>query len=589
MKNLGKRICGRSYFLEAEEGGRRQTMSKRKQVEEELKKAYDEMARQVKERNANLTESNEELKREIEERRRTEDALRRSEENYRLLIKTLPSIVYIGLKDWSIKLFDDKIESITGYGVDEFNSRKMKWSDVIHEEDLETAKESFLKAIKTDRSYVREYRIKSKSGDMRWIQDRGYIVCDRQGEVEYVTGVLFDISDVKRQDEAVKKNEMLLQTVFDGIPDPLVLMDESLKVRIINHAAIRYYQIEKPQDIKGICCFEALLGKSAPCEGCQVPVAIASRKSGSFERKGVMNPNNLEQVNIYHFDEKDHLFGGALMRILDITESRLIERKIIHNEKLASLGLMVSCITHEITNPISAITFNAPILKDYINTMISIVDDYAKDLEDFELFQMPYPQFRKDAFKITANILHASKRVNTILSDLRKLYGNKKQQIKRWSDPKQVIERVIALVGVEIHQQVKSFEVNISENLPKIYTDTDSVEQILTNLLLNAVHAVDKEDSRVKLDATMGNTWQDHFIIEVSDNGCGMDQETQSNIFNPFFSTKEPDKGTGLGLYMCQTLVQDLDGRIEVQSELGNGSVFRVVLPDIERRSARRL
>ena len=172
------------------------------------------------------------------------------------------------------------------------------------------------------------------------------------------------------------------------------------------------------------------MGKSAPCEGCQVPAAIASRKSGSFERKGFMNPNNLELVNIYNFDEKGHNVGGALMRIQDITESRLMERKMIHNEKLASLGLTISCITHEIANPISAITLNVPILKDYINAMVSIVDIYAKDQEDFELFQMPYPRFRKDALKITENILHASKRINTTLTNLRGLYERIKRNIK---------------------------------------------------------------------------------------------------------------------------------------------------------------
>jgi signal transduction histidine kinase len=352
---------------------------------------------------------------------------------------------------------------------------------------------------------------------------------------------------------------------------------------------LRYYQFEKFDDISGLCCYDALTGKSAPCEGCQVPAAVNSRKSGSFERVGMMDSNNLEQVTLYHFDEKNHLFGGTLMHILDITKTRLMERKMIHNEKLASLGLMVSCITHEITNPMSAITFNAPILKDYTKAMISIIDEYVEDIQDFQLFQMPYLKFREDAVKIITNILYASQRIQNTVSDLRKLYGDKKRQVKRWSDLNQVIERVIAVVGVEINQRVESFEVNIPENLPKIYTDTDSIEQILTNLLINAAQAADTEDSRVKIDLILGNSWEDHLIIEVSDNGYGMDQETLSKIFNPFFSTKPPGQGTGLGLYVCQDLIKDLDGRIEVQSEAGKGSVFRVVLSDADRRSARRI
>ena len=525
----------------------------------------------------------------ITELKEAEESLRKSEEKYRLMLKTLPGVVYKGYPDWRVEFVDNKIEALTGYAPDTFNSGRFKWSDIIAEEDFEAVKEDFIQALKTEKVYTREYRIRHISGEILWIQDRGYIVCNNSGEVEFISGFLFDITDRKRQEAEYQKTRKLLQTVFDGIPDPLVLLDERLKVRILNRAAMGYYQIEKPLDINGICCYEALLGKSAPCEGCQVPAVVASRKSGSFERKGVMNPNNLELVDIYSFDEKGHNFGGALMRIQDITESRLMERKMIHNEKLASLGLTISCITHEIANPIGAITLNAPILKDYINAMVSIVDDYAKNKEYFELFQMPYPQFRKDALKITANILHASKRINTTVTNLRGLYEKHKERHKDWVDLKQLMEKINAVAGVEINQYVEFFEINIPENLPKIYTEPDAVEQILTNLLINAAHAADKNDSRVKLDVSKGNTWKEHLIIELNDNGCGMDPETQSKIFDPFFTTKASGQGTGLGLYICQDLVKDLGGRIEVESEPGRGSVFKVVLPDIERRSTKRL
>ncbi len=562
---------------------------KRKQAEEDLQKAHDTLEHRVKERTAEIEKVNERLGVEIEERGQAERAVRESEERYALAIAGSTD----GIWDWDILsdtvFYSERFREFLGYSSEEFSSTLEAFRSCLHPDEADAVMTAVKQHLQERVPYNIKYRLQTKWGEYRWFHARGQAIWDSKGNATRMSGSIQDITDHKKQEEEFRKTKKLLQSVFDGIPDPLVLMDERLKVRIINRAAIRYYQIEKPEDISGKCCYEALLGKSAPCEGCQVPAAVASRKSGSFERKGVMNPNNLEQVDIYHFDEKGHNFGGALMRIHDITESRLMERKMIHNEKLASLGFAISCITHEIANPISAITFNAPILKDYINAMIPIVDDYAKGLQDFELFQMPYPQFRKDAFKITANILHASQRINTTVSDLRKLYGQKKQQEKRWVDLKHLVERINAVTGIEIHQYVKSLEINIPENLPKIYTDPDAVEQILTNLLINAAHAADKQDSRVKLDVMQGDTWKDHFIIELSDNGCGMDQKTMSKIFNPFFTTKAPGQGTGLGLYVCQDLVKDLGGRIEVQSEPGNGSVFRVVLPDIERRLARRL
>jgi len=402
----------------------------------------------------------------ITELKEAEESLQKSEEKYRLLITMLPGVLYKGYPDWRVEFIDEKIVALTGYSTDVFNSGRSKWSDIIVKEDLERVKKSFIDAFKKDKVFIREYRIRELSGELRWIQDRGNIVLNDRGEIKYISGVFFDITDRKKQEEEYNKTRNLLQTVFDGIPDPLVLLDESLKVRILNRAAMHYYQIEKTENIRGTCCYEAVMGKSAPCEGCLVPVTIASGKSGSFERKGVMNPNNLEQVNIYRFDEKGHNFGGALMHIQDITESRLMERKMIHNEKLALLGLTVSCITHEIANPMSAIIFNAPILKDYINTIIPIVDDYAKDREDVEFFQMPYLQFRKDVFKIIENVLHASKRINTIVSNLRKLYDKKRAQNKSWVNLKQLIEKINAVMGVEVNQHVKSFEI-ILKTCPK--------------------------------------------------------------------------------------------------------------------------
>ena len=148
----------------------------------------------------------------ITERKQAEVSLRASEEKYRLLVKNIKSIVYKGYKDWSVEFFDNKIELIVGYTADEFNSKRMKWNDIIVEEDIETARESFVKALKTDKSYVREYRINSKTGDIQWIQERGYIVCDNKGEIDSVSGVFFNITDLKQAEEALRiSRENLLE------------------------------------------------------------------------------------------------------------------------------------------------------------------------------------------------------------------------------------------------------------------------------------------------------------------------------------------------------------------------------------------
>jgi signal transduction histidine kinase len=379
----------------------------------------------------------------------------------------------------------------------------------------------------------------------------------------------------------------MLQTIFDGISDPLVMFDNDMKVRMLNRSAVEYYNVEF-HDVIGRRCYQAFKGRSGPCEECNIPSAIIGGRSVTFERRGFMDPRRSEQVVIYPIRERDSEAGSAIKRISDVTEARRMERQLMQSEKLASLGFLVSGVAHEINNPNNFITFNLPILRDYLQEIIPIIDDYADEHQDFELFDMSYPEFRKDIFKLLDNIEHGSKRINTTVSSLREFSRNKDKVEKYLVDIGQVIEKGLAISRGEIRRMVKSFEVNIPEGLPRINTDPQILEHILINLLINAAQAADKEDSWVRVSVSLGNTWWDHLNIEVSDNGCGMDKETIGKIFDPFFTTKPSGKGTGVGLSVCHTQVESLGGRIEVESEPGKGSTFRVILTEKNRRRVKR-
>jgi PAS domain S-box-containing protein len=139
-----------------------------------------------------------EISRDMTESKRAERALRESEEKYRMLISNLPSIVFKGYADWSIEFIDEKIEFLTGYSVDEFSSQRIKWSDLMLEEDIASARGAFIQALKGDRSYVREYRIRTRTGEVLWLQERSQIICGENDQIAYVSGVFFDITDKKR-------------------------------------------------------------------------------------------------------------------------------------------------------------------------------------------------------------------------------------------------------------------------------------------------------------------------------------------------------------------------------------------------------
>lgn len=378
--------------------------------------------------------------------------------------------------------------------------------------------------------------------------------------------------------EKIRKSKTLFQAVVDGIPDPLFFIDKESNIQVLNNAAMEYYGILEFKDVVGKCCQEAFGGKPAPSEECVSSTTLVAGERKSFERRGIMNPERWEEVFVYSLGEDESKTGSAIIRISDITEKKLMQKRLMHSEKLASIGSLVSGIAHEINNPNNFISFNTPILKDYLNGLIPIVDDYATGREGFELFGMPYPEFRKDLFKIIENIEHGSGRINGIVSSLKKFLRNKDAGVLKDVDLRQAIEKGALICREKITERVQSLEVNLPDDLPPIRTYPESLEQVLVNLLINAVQAADKEDSWVRVEVKPGDAGRDLTIV-VSDNGSGMDDETQKRIFDPFFTTRFPGQGTGMGLSVCHNLVEGLGGRIEVESEVGKGSTFRVTLP----------
>ncbi len=155
----------------------------------------------------------------ISERQQTEAALRQSEQTYRSLVQTIPAVVFKGYEDWSVDFFDEKIEEISGYKKEEFDSRRMKWSDVILPEDFQNAKNVVRRALKTNKKYIREYRIAHKEGNHLWIQDRGQLICDKENNIDYINGVLFNITEMKKleQDHLMLSKLESLGTLAGGI------------------------------------------------------------------------------------------------------------------------------------------------------------------------------------------------------------------------------------------------------------------------------------------------------------------------------------------------------------------------------------
>jgi PAS domain S-box-containing protein/putative nucleotidyltransferase with HDIG domain len=158
-------------------------------------------------------------------RREAEAARQRSEQEFRLLVKNLPAIVFKGYLDGSIDLFDDKVEEMTGYPKKEFDSRALKWTDLILDEDRPEAKQEFVAALKSCKPYLREYRIRRQDREPIWIQERSHIICEEEGDITYVIGVFFDISERKQGEVALKHSEERFKAVVESAHDAIISAD----------------------------------------------------------------------------------------------------------------------------------------------------------------------------------------------------------------------------------------------------------------------------------------------------------------------------------------------------------------------------
>jgi len=170
------------------------------------------------------------------ERVKAEEALRESEAKYRLLVKQIPAVVFKGYRDWSVDFFDRKIEHLTGYSKAEFDSRQITWRDLIFPEDRDMAGGLFKQALKTDKSYVREYRIRKKNGGIAWIQVRWQIFLDAAGQVDYVSGVLFDITARKQSEETLYETRNYLENLLEYANAPIIVWDAESRITRFNRA-----------------------------------------------------------------------------------------------------------------------------------------------------------------------------------------------------------------------------------------------------------------------------------------------------------------------------------------------------------------
>lgn len=270
----------------------------------------------------------------------------------------------------------------------------------------------------------------------------------------------------------------------------------------------------------------------------------------------------------------------------DVTEEKRLRseadyrlQQVVMADKLASLGQVVAGVAHEVCNPNSFIAFNVPILEETWRIFTPILDDFVEQNPGWRYRTLSIHELRQDMEQTIEHIKIGSDRINRIVSHLKDFVRTDEGIPPRLIQLNEVVESAFTIVGAHARKSVAAIEISLQPELPPVQGYFQKLEQVFTNLVVNALHAMPVK-SKGRLSIRTG--YLAHcgaVILQVEDNGAGMEPETMERIFEPFFTLRRDSGGTGLGLSVSYNLVKEHGGVIGVLSRPAMGSRFTVFLP----------
>ncbi|MBN2899867.1 MAG: GAF domain-containing protein [Clostridia bacterium] len=267
----------------------------------------------------------------------------------------------------------------------------------------------------------------------------------------------------------------------------------------------------------------------------------------------------------------------SLQQALD--DIKAVEMRMIHQEQMAAIGQLAAGVAHEINNPLGFVLSNQATLSRYLVRVIEILDT-QKGLKLSLADQKELDYIKEDIEDLSLDTIDGLYRIKNIVKSLRDFSRIDTSQSRSRFDVKEGIENTLTLLDSKT-KDLMFVDVSIDENLPEICVDAAKFNQVLLNVILNAIEAVQERD-----EAHGGKMWirvttsDEHLVLSIRDNGVGMSEETMKRAFTPFFTTKEVGKGTGLGLSIAYDVItKGHDGEIHIESESGIGTEVKIIMP----------
>jgi two-component system NtrC family sensor kinase len=351
----------------------------------------------------------------------------------------------------------------------------------------------------------------------------------------------------------LKESNNILCALSDNLPDSFYIIDPRFKLIAVNRSRARRIE-QTPKYLVGKLCYEAFFDRRKPCPECRVSETF---QSGQFIQRNERRRNRQEEATeweifSYPISNEKEQTTQALLLEHDITEKRRLETILTQSEKLAAVGQLAAGVAHEINNPLTAIIANAQILHRELPT-----DHDLQESVDL--------------------IARAGARAAQVVRNLLD-FARKEEYSLGLTDLNETVERALELIQHEFIARGVDLKFEPDPDLPSILASQDHLQSVWLNLLLNAMDSLDKSPSEIRVNTQQAG---DEIHISISDNGKGISPENITRIFEPFYTTKAPGRGTGLGLSVSHRIVKQHRGHIRVESQVGLGSKFTVILPTL--------
>ena len=258
-------------------------------------------------------------------------------------------------------------------------------------------------------------------------------------------------------------------------------------------------------------------------------------------------------------------------------KAREQELQLIQANKMTALGTLVAGVAHEINNPNNLTMMNARVVAEAWGDAQPILEDYHDDNGEFLIGGLPYAEMRETVPALIRDMHAGAQRIERIVSNLKDFARPRQQAVQTTLQVNEAVQRAVNLLRHRIGKAI-TFQVELAEGLPSLQGDAQQIEQVVVNLVTNALEALPAEGGQVTV-STRHNQDEREVEIEVRDSGIGIPRENVERLCDPFFTTKQEQGGTGLGLAITYTLVRDHGGNLVFESTLGQGTQARVTLP----------